>query len=113
MVTTATHLATLRRHADTLVADGTDRYGPEATPMFMATLDPATRAYPADDTRPPTFVQRAYRFIHAPKGCAAYWDQPTLAALLRLADLTGEGRYRRAVADYLSFFLSRCVAANG
>jgi hypothetical protein len=113
VVPAGTPIDAVLRHAAVLVDDGTDRYGTEHTPMFMATLDPATRRYPADDTRPATFVQRAYRFIHAPRGCAAYWDQPTLAALELLAEHTGETRFAAAVRDYLAFFAERCVAANG
>ncbi len=104
---------TVLRHAEVLVNDGTDRYGAEHTPMFMATLDPATRRYPEDDTRPDTFVQRAYRFIHAPRGCAAYWDQPTLTALELLSEHTGQSSFATAVREYLSFFMERCVSANG
>jgi hypothetical protein len=106
-------LSAVHAHADTLVEYGTDRYGPLHTPMFMATLDPATKAYPVDDTRPDTFVQRAYRHIHAPRGCAVYWDQPTLASLAILSRITGDGRYQRAVDAYLSFFMEHCVAAGG
>lgn len=102
----------VRTHLDSLIEFGTDRYGGAHTPMFMATLDPDTLAYPADDTRTET-ITKAYRLIHAPRGCSAYWDQPTLSAMYACANLIGEPRYRDSADAYLRFFMERCVSESG
>jgi hypothetical protein len=81
--------------------------------MFMATLDPVTLKYPADDTREPVLRTRAYRLIHAPRGCSAYWDQPTLMALSKLSAHSGNLRYLQAAEAYLTFFMDNCVSQDG
>ena len=101
------------QHAQTLIDSGTDHYGPKHTPMFMATLDPNTGEYPIHDERPASFEPRAYRFIFSPRGCSAYWDQPTLKALYLLSEMDGDTRYKRGADDYLKAFFETCVSPSG
>ena len=107
------HLAPVRAHFDRLLADGLDVYGPERTPMWMASLDTRTGRYPEDDTRPESIGKRVYRNIDAPRGCSLYWDQPALVAAHALSAATGEPRYAEAADAYVRSFLERCVAQNG
>ena len=103
----------VEKHARTLITSGLDRYGAVETPMFMATLDPATGEYPRNDVRPQHFKPRAYRYIFAPRGSSAYWDQPTLRALYALAELTRDPAYRIASDAYLDDFMRRSVSKCG
>ncbi|MDR6550789.1 hypothetical protein [Paenibacillus qinlingensis] len=103
----------VQSHINMLIEHGKDTYGDVHTPMFMATLDPMTKKYPVDDSRSDDFMQRAYRLIHAPKGCSAYWDHSTLNAMVHLANQTGESRYLEEADQYLDYFMKHCVSEQG
>lgn len=108
-----THAARIRSHLDKMLAHGLDVYGETHTPMWMASLDVRTGAYPEDDTRPERIGKRVYRQIDAPKGCTLYWDQPLVVAAYALSEQTGDEKYRDAADAYITSFLERCVASNG
>ena len=106
-------LAPVRSHFDRLIRCGLDRYGPEHTPMWMASIDVRTGRYPDDDARPEHIGKRVYRAIDAPRGCTLYWDQPALVAAHALSGVTGDASYADAADAYVECFLDRCVAQSG
>ena len=106
-------LSAVRSHLGRLIESGLDLYGPDATPMWMSSLDIHTGRYPRDDSHPPEIGKRVYRNIDAPKGCSLYWDQPSIVAARNLSKLTGDARYAQASDAYVEAFLDRCVAGNG
>ncbi|MHB0935941.1 MAG: hypothetical protein ACYDCO_12650 [Armatimonadota bacterium] len=106
------YLGCLRAHLDAVLADGTDRYGPRATTMWVASLDTKTRSYPVDEPKARA-GQRVYRDIDTPFGSAIYWDQPALVAAHALSRATGDDRYARAADDYVRDFLAVGIAESG
>ena len=122
-------LGLVQSHLDGLIESGTDRYGPDHTPMWMSALDLRTRTYPTQSAPVAGFTpdpsapvspgtrmlpgRRAYRNIDAPRGCSLYWDQPQIAAAHALTALTGDSRYSAAADAYTECFLERCVAPGG
>jgi len=106
------YLAAVRSHLDRIIASGTDRYGPVQTPMWMASLDTRTGAYPQDAVHPKV-GKRAYRDILAPKGCTLYWDQPELVAAYAITKITADEWYAKAADAYVQSFLRKCVRADG
>lgn len=106
-------ISVVRDHLRTIIERGTDRYGPEPTPMWMATLDARTGRYPEDDARPSHVPKRVYRSIDAPKGCSLYWDQPSIVAAHALSEVTGDRSFSEAADRYVQAFLARCVARTG
>jgi hypothetical protein len=86
---------TICSHLEEMALQGTDRYGPRKTPMWMASLDLRTKAYPESD--PIALAgRRVYRDIASPFGSSIYWDQPQLVASHALSRLTGRPRYGKA-----------------
>ena len=79
----ARYRAMAESHLDLLARYGTDRYGPERTELWMASLDLETRAYP--ESQPMARAgRRVYRDIASPRGSNIYWDVPQLAACYAL-----------------------------
>lgn len=96
-----------RTFLDTMIREGTDRYGEERSPMFASILDMESHALPAD---PPANIpgQRfGDRSVH---GGNLFHDVMLLRAADYLGLLTGESNYRQAATDYLRFFLHHCPA---
>lgn len=99
-------------HLENLVAHGTDRYGPEQTPMWMASLDLTTKAYP--ESQPMALAgRRVYRDIASPFGSSIYWDIPQLVASYELTKLTGNSSYVDAANRYVSAFLKTGIDEHG
>ncbi|MFS0727540.1 hypothetical protein [Paenibacillus sp. 1P07SE] len=107
------HTALLTSHFKKQLEFGLDRYGEKSTPMWMASLDVRTGAYPLNDTRPAEIGQRVYRKIDAPRGSTLYWDQPLAVAAHALSARTGDPSYAQAADAYVDYFLANCVASNG
>ena len=105
--------AVVGSHFDKQLAGGTANFGPDPTPMWMASLDTRTGKFPQDYSRPDHIPRRHYRAIDAPRGCSLYWDQPAVVAAHALSALTRQEKYARAADDYTRAFLNRCVAPNG
>lgn len=116
-------LPLVRQHLERL--SGGPRFGdcaalPEG--FWPSALDPATGAYPEEDPRDddartegPVAAgcavrpgQRVYRYIDAPRGCALYWDQPSLVAAMHAGPAL-----RGAALRYIRDYMARCTAANG
>lgn len=103
----AGYVPLVRSHLDRLLEVGLDVYGPESTPMWLASIDVRRGGQYEGITAE---SRRVYRTIHAPRGSTLYWDQPSLVAAYLLTDLTGEARYAEAADRYLKEFLARCVS---
>lgn len=99
-------------HLENLARYGADRYGPESTPLWMASLDLQTRAYPGKQPMARA-GRRVYRDIASPFGSNIYWDQPQLVAAHALSRITGEARHQKPAEAYVRSFLARCVDRQG
>jgi hypothetical protein len=106
------YLALVRSHLENLAAHAADRYGPVKTPMWMASLDLKTRAYPEKEPMARA-GRRVYRDIASPFGSTIYWDIPQLVACHAVTALTRQPAYAASADAYARAFLRRCVDANG
>ena len=94
-----------RSFADTMIAEGTDRYGPVHSPMFASLLDMQTHRNPLDTPGNSPGQRYGDRSIH---GGNLFQDVMLLRALDNLTALTGGKKYGNAVTEYLTFFLKHC-----
>lgn len=93
----------------TLMSQGTDRYGPESSPMFAAILDLRNGDMPR---RPPPLLPGQREADRALTGANLHQDLLTLTTMYHLSNWSGDTRYAAAADDYLTFFLER-VAPTG
>ncbi len=105
----------VKNHLNKRMDSGRDEYGKKSTSFWMATLDPYTGKYPANDTRPKDIPNRVYlnRPIDAPKGATLYWDMASLVAAYNVSQITGDSKYADAADAYVKDFMKHCVAKNG
>ncbi len=99
-----------RSFLDTMIREGTDRYGPVRSPMFASLLDMESHRNPEDT---PANVPGQRFGDRTVRGGNLFHDVMLLRAADCLTELTGEAKYRRAVTDYLKFFLTNCRQPTG
>ena len=96
---------------DTLIADCTDKYGPEHSPMFCSIVDLKTHRLP---TKAPPLLAGQRQADRAFPGGNLQHDLFTLLAMYHVSSLTDNDRYELAADAYLKFFLDRCASfGNG
>lgn len=95
---------------DTLISEGTDRYGTVHSPMFASLLDMETHRIP-DDVPNPVPGQRSGD--RAVRGGNLFHDVMMLQACDLVTKLTGDPKYRDAATAYLAFFLGHCPQPTG
>jgi len=101
---------------DTLIAHGTDRYGPVETAMLMSILDVKTLTSPE---RPPLLdanVRTEGRPDHgrrSPAGSNLWLDMPTVGVMYRVSEVTGDPKYAQAADAYIASAFERAVKPNG
>ncbi len=93
-----------RTFADTLLATGLDKYGPNATPMWAAVIDARDRKVPIRGVSATNGVRESDRAVG---GSNYYHDVITLQVFDQLTKLTGERKYQAAAKDYSRAFLER------
>ena len=94
---------------DTLIAEGTDRYGAEHSPLFSSILDLKTHGLPE---KAPPLLRGQRQADRAFPGCNVQHDLFTLLVMYHLSRLTGQHHYAQAADAYLEFFLRRCASAG-
>lgn len=94
---------------DTLIRDGTDKYGKEHSPQFSSILDLKTHRMPK---KPPSLLPLQRKWDRAYPGGNLQHDLFTLLAMYHLSKTTGEERYASAADAYLEFFLRRCASVG-
>lgn len=113
----------VRTFLDTMIEKGTDRYGPEHSPLFAAMLDldrmslPDSRL-PAEELAKPMPQARGHGVPDPPVGVRPTDRSPLgnnlehdlmlLKAMFAFSDITGEQRYRDHAWRILEFWLRRC-----
>ena len=97
------------RSLELMIERGTDRYGEEETPMWMAVLDAKTVEAPREPEAVDEHVRVIRRGRRAPGGCNFLHDQPTLRVAYALSELSGDGRFQDAADAYLREAMTRCV----
>ena len=108
-------LTLIKQHYQVIISDGTDHYGPESSPVWMSSLDPATKEYPVNDSRPAHIPARVYldRSVDAPKGATLYWNFPDVAAAFEISDIINDPSLKNAAKEYVRYVFSNCKANNG
>lgn len=104
------YLGYVRAFADTLLAHGQDRYGPERLPLWAGLIDTRDYSVPALAQAERTRGGDGYYDSinrRAVGGANLYHDLETLQAFDVLSALTGEPRYARAARDYAAEYLRR------
>ncbi len=104
------YLHYVRACLDTLISEGTDRYGAVRSPMFASLLDMETHRIP-DDTPPPIPGQRTGD--RAVRGGNLFHDVMMLRACDLVTKLTGDAKYHQTATAYLTFFLENCPQPTG
>lgn len=104
----------VKKCLDTLIARGTDVYGPQKTPLLMAIIDVRTLKSPAKPLLLDGLVRTEGRLHRrAERGSNVWYDQKTLAAMYKMTKLTGDPKYAKAADACLAYFLEHCHKANG
>lgn len=98
---------------DTLIEQGTDRYGEKHTPLIMAVLDVHSLESPVKPEQLGSQVRLEGR-IHrrGERGSNLWYDQPLLATLYDASKRSGNQRYAKAADAYLDYYLAHCHKAN-
>jgi hypothetical protein len=99
-----------RSFLDTMIREGTDRYGPVPSPMFASLLDMETHRNPEDI---PDNIPGQRLGDRAVRGGNLFHDVMLLRAADYVTELTGETKYRQAATDYLKFFVDHCPQQTG
>ncbi len=99
-----------RTRLDTLIAEGTDRYGEVRSPLFASLLDMETHAIP-EEAPPNVPGQRSGD--RTLRGGNLFHDVMLLRACDAATALTGDPKYRGAATAYLAFFLEHCPQPTG
>ncbi|NND04913.1 MAG: hypothetical protein HKN87_00915 [Saprospiraceae bacterium] len=109
------HSSIFRQHYDRIANDLVDKYGKEATPMWLSSWNLDTQTYPFDFSRPDSIPCRVYlnRFIDAPAGATLYWSLPDISACIDLSSRIGRGNYRLSAKKYVEAYLERCTNKDG
>lgn len=90
--------------ADTLLEHGRDRYGSRPSPVWMAVINAKDYSVPTDPKQVPAppGVRGSDRALG---GANLSHDLVTIRVLDALSRITGQQKYRRAVDDYLRYYL--------
>jgi len=104
------YLHYVRAFLDTMIAEGTDRYGKFHSPMFASLLDMETHRIPDDI---PANIEGQRYSDRSLRGGNLMHDIMLLRACEWASELCGDSKYRNAATDYLKFFLSNCPQPTG
>ena len=98
---------------DTLIAHGTDRYGPVHTPMLVSILDVKTLTCP----RNPKVLDEAWRVTRRerrnPAGSNLLMDLPLLETMVLFSETHGEARYAEFARGYITYVATNLVDEKG
>ena len=98
---------------DTLIEHGTDRYGPQRSPMIMAVIDVKSLTSPAEPKLYDSLVRLEDRLHRrGERGSNLWYDQALLRCLYQLTELTGNKHYGEAADAYVEYFFKNCRKAN-
>ncbi|MBI2947189.1 MAG: hypothetical protein HYY23_06050, partial [Verrucomicrobia bacterium] len=100
----------VRSFLDTMITEGTDRYGAVHSPMFASLLDMESHRIP-DDT--PANIEGQRYSDRSLRGGNLMHDVMLLRACDLATSLTGDSKYGQAATDYLKFFLGNCPQPTG
>jgi hypothetical protein len=106
----AGYLSYARKFVDTMIKDGTDRYGAVHSPMFASLLDMESHRIPEDV---PGNIEGQRYSDRSLRGGNLMHDVMLLRTCDLLSKMTGETNYEGAATEYLKFFLSHCPQRTG
>jgi hypothetical protein len=107
------YLEYARECIETLMRDGTDRYGEVRSPVLVSILDVRTHDCPENPLPLDETVRALRRERRNPAGANLYTDQPTLQAMCDLSRVTRDPRYARFARDVVRWYLDHLVDAKG
>ena len=100
--------------ANTLITEGTDRYGSVQSDMFVSILDVETHTCPQNplwlDSEAYYEVGRSHR--RAMGGANFWYDQPTIDAMYRLSDMTGNASFAAGADRAINAFFDNAIRAD-
>jgi hypothetical protein len=98
---------------DTLMQDGTDRYGSVHAPILVSILDVDSHECPTN----PAALDEAFRVIRRdrrnPAGANLHTDLPTLRTMYALSQATGNPKYARFADEYIRWYTKNLVDNRG
>ena len=112
-VSNRSYLDYVRECVDLLIQHGTDRYGPVQSQMLMNILDVRTRECPADPLALDESFRVTRRGRRGPSGGNLYADLPTIAAMVRLSQASGDDRYKQFAAKSANHTMTELVDDKG
>jgi hypothetical protein len=104
------YLYYVREFIDTMIRDGTDRYGKVTSPMFASILDMQSHSLPEDI---PANIEGQRYGDRSLRGGNLFHDVMLLQACDQLTALTKDEKYSRARRSYLEFFIKSCPQPTG
>ena len=108
---TTPYLAAVIGFIETMIQHGTDRYGPEHSPMFASILDIETQSLPLLQ---PELLPGQRSADRAYPGGNMQQDLLTLLTMYYVSDYVNRADYADAADAYLAFFLDHCApVGNG
>ncbi|MDO8589527.1 MAG: hypothetical protein Q7T82_21090 [Armatimonadota bacterium] len=100
-------LSTVKRHADTLIYEGTDTYGDIHTPLFCYQLDVRTHKPPHRDINP---MCVSFDASFQSRCSNMDYDNDNFRMLYKLSKLTGDKSYSDAADACMAYFMENCVS---
>jgi len=99
---------------DTLMRDGTDRYGSVHAPILVSILDVESHECPTN----PLALDEAFRVLQRrgvrnPAGANLHTDLPTLRTMYALSQATGDPKYARFADEYVRWYTEHLVDGRG
>lgn len=98
---------------DTLMRDGTDRYGSVHAPILVSILDVESHECPSN----PAPLDEAFRVIRGdrrnPAGSNLHTDLPTLRTMYVLSQATGNPKYAQFADEYVRWYTQNLVDSRG
>ncbi len=107
------HAASVEACVNILMQQGTDRYGRVHTPMLVSILDVETRTCPEVPEALDEYFRVTRRGRRSPAGSNLLTDQPTLRAMHRLSEMTGEREYADFADRYAGHVMRNLVDEQG
>ena len=102
-----------RECVETLMRDGTDRYGATHAPILVSILDVRTHDCPQNPLPLDESVRALRRERRNPAGANLYTDQPALQAMCDLSRVTREDKYAAFSRGYIRWYLEHLVDGKG
>jgi hypothetical protein len=97
---------------DTLLTQGTDRYGPVQSDMLVSILDVNTHECPQNPLTLDQGVYCSVAGVRVVAGSNFWYDQETIRAMYRLSSMTGDPHYAAGANRVINAFFDHAIQPN-